>query len=152
MLRDDLDAIIALYRESSRYHAELDPERFRIVDEAVLRDELAAAESILTIFVAEQHRNRAVVGMVTGHLVPAPTQGIRRRGSAVRISDIVVSDRMRRAGIAGQLLVVIENWARDEGAASALLDVDSQNVAALELYRRNGYAVDSLSLEKDLGE
>ncbi len=60
------------------------------------------------------------------------------RGMAM-IYAVQVSPRHRRRGLATDVLLALFAWARDAGAATALLQVQGDNTGALALYSRLGF-------------
>jgi len=76
----------------------------------------------------------APVGMATG--TPAPD----RSGRAELIS-LWVDPAARSGGVATALITAIARWAASTGAATLVLSVMPDNVAARRTYERNGFAV-----------
>ena len=60
-------------------------------------------------------------------------------GRRLYITEVAVSERMRRRGVALTLLKAAEERARRSGIAALYLHVDAGNPAALGLYRRAGF-------------
>jgi putative acetyltransferase len=56
------------------------------------------------------------------------------------LKRLVVDDRARGQGLAGQLLAAIEAHARDAGATVIQLETGPLSTAALALYEKHGYA------------
>lgn len=56
------------------------------------------------------------------------------------LKRLVVDDRARGQGLAGQLLAAIEAYARDAGATVIQLETGPLSTAALALYEKHGYA------------
>lgn len=65
--------------------------------------------------------------------------GPGRAGIAAYIQTIEVLPQMRGLGIGGELLSRIDDSARDKGAQTIWLHVDSQNGSAIRLYESHGY-------------
>lgn len=72
----------------------------------------------------------APVGMVSG--VPG-------EDDAVELISMWVSPRMRRRGVAGELLREVEGWARASGAREVRVKVITGNEPAAALYQQHGY-------------
>ena len=63
----------------------------------------------------------------------------RHAGNTTDLDRIVVAGEHRRRGIAGKLLGRGIAWAAEQGAGNVLLEVASDNIAAIELYAANGF-------------
>jgi ribosomal protein S18 acetylase RimI-like enzyme len=63
---------------------------------------------------------------------------------------IYVAPQHRRCGLATALIEVAENHARQWGDRSIGLQVFTSNQAAMNLYRKMGFAIDSVSMIKPL--
>jgi ribosomal-protein-alanine acetyltransferase len=61
-------------------------------------------------------------------------------GAEWEIENIVVAARIRRQGIASQLICELTDRARAEGAEQILLEVRESNFAARALYEKSGFA------------
>ena len=68
------------------------------------------------------------------------------------ISELFVSARYRRRGIARALMIELEAWARAAGASSVTVLTAADNDSALALYRAMGYQEFSIGLQKWLTE
>lgn len=56
------------------------------------------------------------------------------------ISNVVVSKRYRRQGIASQLLLHLAKWAREQNTENVFMQVLSDNKPALQLYKKLGFS------------
>ena len=63
----------------------------------------------------------------------------RHAGSTADLDQIVVAGEHRRRGIAGRLLGRGIAWAAGQGAENVLLEVASDNTAAIGFYAANGF-------------
>ncbi|MGL5080605.1 MAG: GNAT family N-acetyltransferase [Microcoleaceae cyanobacterium] len=63
---------------------------------------------------------------------------------------LYVDPQHRRRGIGSALMQQAEYWARQRGDRKISLQVFSQNQPALNLYQKQGYQVQSLTLQKSL--
>ena len=77
---------------------------------------------------------REVVGYAGLWFVPDPD------GDQAHITNIVVADPYRRAGIASYLMLALARHARDRGCSAWTLEVRASSEGAQELYRRFGFA------------
>ena len=101
-----------------------------------------------TIFVAEHARE--VAGFVT-ILARVPFKALDDPpGEYALVADLVVRKDFRRRGLAMALLREAEEYARAAGALEFRVGVLSQNEAAVNLYRRAGFAPYLETLAKSL--
>lgn len=56
-----------------------------------------------------------------------------------RITDLVVSDKFRRQGVASALLLSAKDWAKQRGLKRIVLEMQAKNHAAIQLARKMGY-------------
>lgn len=56
--------------------------------------------------------------------------------SSVWVTDLAVSESMRRKGIATALLMAAQDWASQHGARSLVMEVQSKNHAAIQLAQK----------------
>ena len=69
--------------------------------------------------------------------------GLESGGDYLWLNELYVDDAWRRRGVAGELLDYIESWARTSRIGYIALTTGTTNSAALELYRKKGYDLDS---------
>jgi ribosomal protein S18 acetylase RimI-like enzyme len=67
----------------------------------------------------------------------------------VNVHDVVVAQSHRGQRIGEQMLVLVEQLARDRGACKLTLEILSNNAPAMKLYRRVGF--DNYQLEPSMG-
>lgn len=65
-------------------------------------------------------------------------------GRACRILSVGVAPRVRRRGIAMQMMRAAEAICRERGFSSIRLEVSTRNLPAIELYRHLGYRTDGV--------
>jgi ribosomal protein S18 acetylase RimI-like enzyme len=63
----------------------------------------------------------------------------RKNSSKLRIYSLGVVPTERKSGLGQQLVEMLEEIARKNGCTAVTLEVDSQNTAAIALYRKNGF-------------
>ena len=68
-------------------------------------------------------------------------------GGDCDLMTIAVSPEHRRKGIAKYFISELQNWAKDHGAASMMLEVDVKNEAAISLYSALGF--EKLNIRKN---
>jgi ribosomal protein S18 acetylase RimI-like enzyme len=56
-----------------------------------------------------------------------------------RVTDLVVSEKFRRQGIASALLVSARDWAKGRGLKRVVLEIQAKNHAAIQLARKLGF-------------
>lgn len=56
-----------------------------------------------------------------------------------RITDLVVSEKFRRQGIANALLLAAREWAKQRGLKRLVLEMQAKNHAAIQLAKKLGY-------------
>lgn len=139
---EDAESAALLYIQSAEHHAELDPDFYRIPAlEAVVAHYKEVAERIktepLNCFVAES--DETVVGMVEVRISDQPSSYSMLRPRRIASADIVVDSGSRQQGIGRALMQQAETWAREQGAASLMLDMLRANEPALALYTTLGY-------------
>ncbi len=76
-----------------------------------------------------------VIGMCTAQLVISTAEG----AYSAWVEDVVIDSQHRGKGLGKQLLNVLEEWAKGQGATRLQLLADMQNEPALEFYRHNGW-------------
>jgi ribosomal protein S18 acetylase RimI-like enzyme len=65
-------------------------------------------------------------------------------GPVCRILSVAVAPTERRRGLGTRLMAAAEQLCRDRGYASIRLEVSTQNLPAIEFYRRLGYRTDGV--------
>lgn len=56
-----------------------------------------------------------------------------------RVTDLVVSEKLRRQGIANALLIAAREWAKQRGLKRMVLEMQAKNHAAIQLAKKLGY-------------
>ena len=147
----DVDDLVAIYVESGRHHATVDPVT-HVVPEALAaasRIRAKLADRGLATFVAETEDG--VVGLLELQVMPAPPPGsIVRAIPTVRVG-LAVREGRRGEGHGTRLMEFAEQWARENGCTTVVLDMAAANEGALRFYERLGYDVYGLMLRKSLG-
>ena len=117
----DVERLLSI---SDAYAAELYPP-----DSCYLLDVSELEEPGVTVFVARVEGE--ALGMAALVFGGEPHPELKR---------LVVDDRARGQGLAGQLLAAIETYARDAGATVIQLETGPLSTSALALYEKHGYA------------
>ena len=139
--------------ETFTFHQQAVPEHFRETDSppptpAEIAELLRGGQGAW--FLAEVEGQ--IVGFVTLKLRPDAHEPLPRAGStgARRERWRPAGMATSRSGIARQLMVAAEQWARQRGAQRLMLNVWEFNVGALSLYADLGYTTFSRNLWKAL--
>lgn len=125
------------------------------VDEAVLRknvsDEISrAAEDdgkTCAVFVAREAKGEAVGFVWVGDRMSQFTSEVR-----AFLYGVYVARDHRRCGIGKILMKAAEKWAMSRGHQTLVLNVAAHNIPALNMYEKLGFAVDTKTMSKKLGE
>jgi ribosomal protein S18 acetylase RimI-like enzyme len=138
---DDVEALAAVYQDSSEHHQRLDPSLYTAPDRATLVERyrqklpLGSDAEILVADIAGE-----VVGWVEIALKRPGDEPRMLRDSALAEIDIAVSADYRRAGIGTDLLEAAEAWAVERGADFMTISVHTANVDAIRFYQeRHGW-------------
>jgi ribosomal protein S18 acetylase RimI-like enzyme len=126
---DDLDDVVALHGEFYRHGS-------YPFDEAENRE---AARVLLEtpaygqVWVAEEE------GSVVAYFALAFGYSLEFRGRDAFLDELYVTDAWRGKGLGGEALTIAEEACRAEGIRALHLEVERDNLGAIELYRRRGF-------------
>ncbi|MFH0781979.1 MAG: GNAT family N-acetyltransferase [Pseudomonadota bacterium] len=127
--RSDINAMLGLLHQL--FTLEVD---FRFSAERQKKGlELLLASPSARIMVAEDQGE--VVGMVTAQVVISTAEG----EPSLLIEDLVVIPPRQHQGIAGTLLLALDEWGAGMGARRMQLLADCTNTPALDFYRHKGW-------------
>lgn len=152
LLPEEGEAILALFEETGRWHAERWPQDIRMPNPDGIRAELSELEEqdgsgFLLVADAEG----IIVGLASAGLSPAPNGGLNfYSGPIMHIGDVVVTEAARRQGVGRRLMEELERRARERGAATIMLSLHVGNEAAQALYTSCGYRFTDVNMRKDL--
>lgn len=147
----DLAALVEVFAEGDTFHAQGQPDTFRVPD-IPLRDTDSLAQVLAevdaAIFVAEGE----------GDIIGAMRLQVRESQSLphfvprryVEVSELVVLPTARRMGVGQALMAAAEEWARSKQLATLELLVWGFNDAALTLYEKLGYVTMARRMRKYL--
>ncbi|WP_280482117.1 GNAT family N-acetyltransferase [Nocardia cyriacigeorgica] len=91
-------------------------------------------------------------GDVVGNAWVGPDpEGTTGTAESAWLYDINVDERYRRRGYGSAILAAVEDLVAQEGRTRLALNVVGDNDTAIALYRRSGYAVASMVMDKTLG-
>ena len=91
-------------------------------------------------------------GAILGYMHVKPTHDDVLDCETGYLSIIAVAEAATGQGIGRLLMKTAEDWAREQGYPSLLLDVFVSNVGARRLYARTGFVEDSLRLRKAIAK
>jgi GNAT superfamily N-acetyltransferase len=84
------------------------------------------------------HKNLFLSAIYQGQPVAYLTININESNTA-KISDLVVSEQLRRQGIASAMLVSARDWAKSRGIKKVVLEMQAKNHAAIQFARKMGF-------------
>jgi len=132
---EDLEAVSLLWEQLVEYHHHLDSRFWKRAPDG--RDkfrnwmEEGLSDTKRALFVAES--SGQIVGFVHGMLKHAPPPMIPRCGGF--ITDLVVGESRRGAGLGRKIFQAIERWFASEGAQEITLTTAVRNAAAVEFWK-----------------
>jgi ribosomal protein S18 acetylase RimI-like enzyme len=135
---EDLEAVLDLWNEMMRVHAELDA-RFQTAPNAsdvfrpTLRGWIADQGQRVLVAVADHQ----VVGYAIGSIAENPPNFATRRYG--HVSDICVDPQWRRQGLAHRLWAGLRTWFRQQGIAVVQLHSAALNPASQGFWRDVGF-------------
>lgn len=148
----DHPALVSCFHELQAFEQSIEPNRADAdaISERYVDDLISwCAKYSGTIFVAE------VQGQVAGFasvLARVPSEDlIERESEFAEITDLIVREQYRHAGVGTQLLQAAESYAANSGATRLRICVLSANEEAHRLYRMLGFRDNEVILEKRLG-
>jgi GNAT superfamily N-acetyltransferase len=145
----DVDALVMLRLANARAHVALDPDSYRVPEDAAVRRYFSDETTRAGVLVAEA--GGRVVGMV--EILPSPEppehQILRPRVSA-QIHTVVAEDT-RGHGTGGALLEAAGRWAAEHGVAYLSAGIHHANAGAVRFYARHGFTGSGISLTRPTG-
>lgn len=146
----DLDAVCLVAEELLEIHAKNAPTAFAPHglerDREYWRNTLLALDG--SVLLAKD--GGKLLGFIVLRFVPAPSVSFLFPQKIARINTIVVTEQARGQGVGQQLLDAAYAWAKELGAVEMKLEVFAFNQAAIALYQRNGFNVQSWLMRKVL--
>ncbi|MFO0660018.1 MAG: GNAT family N-acetyltransferase [Polyangiaceae bacterium] len=137
----DLDSIAPMGAALVRFHHELDPERFLIVDgvdkgyRRFLEMELKNPSAV--ILAAQADGLDGIVGYAYGRVEGRDWTTLRDEHGALH--DVYVDERARRRGVAEALIEVMISELKKRGVASVVLMSAWNNTSAQRVFERMGF-------------
>lgn len=140
-----------LYLHSAEYHAELDPDFYRVPSRAAVvahyAEVLASpSDEPRVILVAEL--SGVLIGMIEAQVAGLPASHSMIALQRPATVAMVVTEEHRRTGVGSELIMHAERWAYENGADLIILDMLAANQEARSLYRKLGYVDHGLLLLK----
>lgn len=150
---EDVQALVRLRLANAERHLPLDPDAYRIPNEAAVRayfeDVLArGAASGAQVAVAEWAGE--VVGMVEVVMMPEPPEHqilVAHRAAQIHTT---VLDRQRGRGVGAVPVVFAERVAAEQGIRHLYAGILAANAGAVRFYAAQGFGDNGISLRKTL--
>ena len=146
---EDEPAMTEIQHSSAIHHATIDPDRWRI-------QSLEEGARSRRHWHRVQPRSEGLVAVADGQVVgmvelwlkrPRDPEGARTARLKVDLGLAVAPD-WRGRGVGSALMRAAEDWARAQGAERMVLDLDANNTGAQRLYKRLGYEVEAIAMDK----
>ena len=85
-----------------------------------------------------------------GYLAGSPHPISYRKSKYVELENMGVITTYRSQGVGSLLMVEFSKWAQEHGFDKILVNAYSTNIGAIDFYKRNGFEVIDITLEKIL--
>lgn len=141
----DREAINALAMQVHALHVGWRPDIFTMPEELYSQERMEAAMQSNTLYV--DRRTGIVDGYALLEIREAEAPGLVRRKVLV-VDELCVSESARGKGIGRSMMEEIHTLAREWGCTDLQLGVQPENEAALALYRKCGFTVRSLQMQR----
>ena len=145
---DDVDSLVEMWWESSRYHEELEP-RFQYAPDAVKATREFMAKQIQSengcFWIAQA--DEEIVGYVEAMVVERPPIHAHRKVG--HLGSIYVKPEARRKGLGTKLWNIAQDWLLSKDVATIGLMVATQNPQALEFWKKLNFREIMVRMELD---
>jgi ribosomal protein S18 acetylase RimI-like enzyme len=146
----DFEQIGRVFAEENRFHAELLPDRFQVV-EPIMTPEwfeavLSSPEQVLLVARAAGQ----VVGVLLIQEMTNPDDDIYRPRRYLYVDELMVAGAFRGRGIGRQLMEAAAHWALERGIEEIELNVWERNLAAIAFYEHLGYTTVRRRMKRNL--
>jgi GNAT superfamily N-acetyltransferase len=146
---EDADGITRTFLESAEHHASLDSElyfvpAFETIAARYREGRQHPAEECAENISLVAELSGDIVGFIDARLYQ-PTDAMHRQMIYCLISEIVVRREHQNHGIGRQLLQAVEDWGRQQGAESAILEYHAANAGAGAFYQQMHYRLTSIT-------
>lgn len=135
---NDIPAIADLYREQFKEMAELQPYFIQEGDQSEEFILNSISDNDSDILVYEDENN--IVGFILLQVKTRPAFPFIVQGKYCYIMDIIVTENSRGKGFGTALMNSAKDWANERGCDFINLDVLENNVGAIALYKKLGFA------------
>ncbi len=141
----DREAINALAMQVHALHVAWRPDIYTMPGELYPRERMEAEIQKNALYAARQ--NGIVVGyaLLETRLVDIPALTIRK---VLLIEELCVAESCRGKGIGTEMMEEIQTMAKQSGYTDLQLSVQPENEAALALYRKFGFTVRNLNMQR----
>lgn len=144
-ISSDREAVNALAMQVHALHVGWRPDIFTMPEELYSQERMEAAMQSNTLYV--DRRTGIVDGYALLEIREAEAPGLVRRKVLV-VDELCVSESARGKGIGRSMMEEIHTLAREWGCTDLQLGVQPENEAALALYRKCGFTVRSLQMQR----
>lgn len=146
----DFEGVNSIFAKENRFHANLLPKVFRILEPIITRawleEVLANPDKIL--FVAE--KKDEIVGIQLLCMRTNPDDPIFKEHCYAYVDELAVAKEHRRQGVGRLLVKKAKQWAIKQGVKEIQLDVWETNQGALNFYEKIGYKTIKRRLKYDI--
>jgi ribosomal protein S18 acetylase RimI-like enzyme len=145
---DDIDTIVEMWWESSRYHEELEP-RFQYASDAAnatkqfISKQIESEDSCYWLAQIEND----IVAYAEAMVIERPPIHVHRRIG--HLGSIYVKPTARRKGIGTELWRVARDWLKSKEIATITLWVATENPVALEFWRKLNFREIMVRMEQE---
>ena len=149
---DDIDPLVALNGLVQDLHADLSPQIFRRDwDRAELAQFWRAKLSEDSGRVLIARAGAEVIGYMWMELQSRDADPLRHERRRIYVHHICVTTAWRGRGIGSRLLAAADDFAREMGASSVLLDVWHENIVGRKAFERTGFTPLNLLMSRSPG-
>jgi ribosomal protein S18 acetylase RimI-like enzyme len=147
-IKNDINAISSLLRESNVLHIQLAPDRYKFSSEEINYAFINGyfGEDMKFIFIAEE--NSQVVGAAFLSIRTEHRDTPSKNNICANLDTIVVTASSRRNGIGGKLIEEAEKTARQMSCTAMKINVAIENDNAFSFYKQLGYNPSDIQLIK----
>lgn len=139
------EAVNALAMQVHSLHVGWRPDIYVMPQELYSQERMEAELQEKALYVARQ--NGIVVGYALLEIRNAEVPGLVKRRILI-IDELCVSEDLRGQGVGRSMMEEIHTLAKELGCTDLQLSVQPENEAALALYRKCGFTVRSLNLQR----
>ena len=144
---EDIDDILSLYYELTRFHQQLEPEFFNNNNQSKTFVRNMMNDRDVLFYVATSLDN--VVGFVLLQIDYSINLAMLKKYKYVYLTDLVVDSNFQKQGIANKSIDYAIEYCQDNHLDIIELTVWSKNKKAIELYEKRGFREKLLTMTLD---